>query len=224
LIGSAIRTWLREIPSRLGVDNRYPAEPIARRFVVHTLAKISEAKHGGCLLVLPEKNQSSFSPLSVKYAFQSDIIQRAIRGKAEVIDKAAPTEGIAVDYSPAVDAMSLDRDLEQAGDLVSAMAAVDGAVLLTRDLELVGFGAEIKLTQAVSSDERVAHGMHPSPLGRPEPVPLSNFGMRHRSACRFCKDVPGALALVVSQDGGIRLFQTVDGEGRQWIDLCAEEW
>jgi hypothetical protein len=32
------------------------------------------------------------------------------------------------------------------------------------------------------------------------------------------------MAFVVSQDGGIRLFVSVDGSVRQWIELSAEEY
>ena len=41
--------------------------------------------------------------------------------------------------------------------------------------------------------------------------PLASFGMRHRSAYRFCQQVEGAMAFVVSQDGDVRLFSNVGG-------------
>ena len=39
--------------------------------------------------------------------------------------------------------------------------------------------------------------------------PLTRFGMRHRSAYRFCHWVPGAMAFVISQDGDLRVFGNV---------------
>jgi hypothetical protein len=36
--------------------------------------------------------------------------------------------------------------------------------------------------------------------------------------------VPGTMAFVISQDGGIRLFHSVEGRVRQWVELSAEEW
>ena len=109
-------------------------------------------------------------------------------------------------------------------EFVAALATVDGAVILSRDLRLEGFGAEITLAGVPSAHETVEYGNHPLPLGQPPPARLADFGMRHRSAIRFCQAVPGAMAVVVSQDGGIRLFHRVDGQVRQWVELSAEEW
>jgi hypothetical protein len=118
----------------------------------------------------------------------------------------------------------LDRDLSQVIDFVAALAAVDGAVVLSRDLGLQGFGAEITQGRTPSGDERVEYDDHPAPLGKPAPASLADFGMRHRSAIRFCQEVPGSMAFVVSQDGGIRMFHGVAGRVRQWVELSAEEW
>ena len=48
------------------------------------------------------------------------------------------------------------------------------------------------------------------------PEPLTADGTRHRSAYRLCSRVPDALALVVSQDGGVRFVATHQGEVTFW--------
>ena len=139
-------------------------------------------------------------------------------------DQDIEPEQIGHDDSTLPESLLLDRDVVHVTDFVAALAAVDGAVLLQRDLKLVGFGAEITKAEMPSGDETVEHGNHPPPLGKPAPTSLTDFGMRHRSAIRFCQEVPGTMAFVVSQDGGIRLFTSMDGSVRQWIELSSEEW
>jgi hypothetical protein len=231
--------WCREIPSRLGIQDTGITNlgaALARSFLVNVLANISDARHGGCLLVLPNNADLSSLPLKTKYRMDSDMVQVAIRERASVSpkislqgtefgkDQAIEPSQIARDDVTLAKSLLLDRDLAQLTDCVAALAAVDGAVILQRDLRLVGFGAEITIPGMPSGDEKVEYGNHPPLLGKPAPASLADFGMRHRSAIRFCQEIPGTMAFVVSQDGGIRLFHSVDGSVRQWVELSAEEW
>lgn len=222
-----VAAWFREVTSRLTIRDGAIGEGLVRRLMVNVLAKISEGRHGGCLLVLPDQPELPALPLNIKYRLDSDIIQTALRERAlvEPVQRpAARTAGRVADDSTFADSLLLDRDLAQVIDFVAGLAAVDGAVLLSRDLCLRGFGAEITQSRTPSEAECVEYDDHPEPLGRPAPESLSDFGMRHRSAIRFCQDVPGAMAFVVSQDGGIRMFHNVAGRVRQWVELSAEEW
>jgi hypothetical protein len=231
-----VLNWLCEIPSRLGIQDVALGAALARRIFVHVLAKVSDARHGGCLLSLPDSADLASLPLKMKYQIDSDTIQIALKERASVgpkvflqgvefgKDQAIKPEQIVRDDSTLPESLLLDRDLVHVTDFVAALAAVDGAVLLQRDLRLVGFGAEITKAEMPSSDEKVEYGNHPPPLGKPPPALLTDFGMRHRSAIRFCQEVSGTMAFVISQDGGIRLFHSVDGSVRQWIELSAEEW
>jgi hypothetical protein len=231
-----VAAWFREITSWLGIKDVRVGEGLIRRLIVNVLAKVSEARHGGCLLVLPNQIDLSSLPLKIKYRLDSDIIQTALKERASVepshviqarrsgrVGSLHPAH-LSLDDWPLADSLLLDRDLAQVIDFVAALAAVDGAILLARDLKLRGFGAEITYGRVPSGEEQVEYDNHPEPLGTPAPVSLSDFGMRHRSAIRFCQEVPGAMAFVISQDGGIRMFHNVDGRVRQWVELSAEEW
>lgn len=222
-----VADWFHEATSRLAIRDGRVGAGLIRRLMVNVLAKISEGRHGGCLLVLPGQPELSALPLKIKYRLDSDILQTALRERALAEPAYAPTERRHVrvfDESLLADSLLLDRDLGQVIDFMASLAAVDGAVLLSRDLCLRGFGAEITHSRTPSEEECVEYDDHPEPLGRPAPESLSDFGMRHRSAVRFCQDVPGAMAFVVSQDGGIRMFHSVAGRVRQWVELSAEEW
>ncbi len=104
------------------------------------------------------------------------------------------------------DAHCLQRGLVRAQNLLAALSSVDGAVVLNRELQVIGFGAEITLSSPPATDEVIHFGWHPDPVGIPVPKPLLDFGMRHRSAYHFCKALPGAIAFVVSQDAAITVF------------------
>ena len=48
--------------------------------------------------------------------------------------------------------------------------------------------------------------------------------MRHQSADRFCQQVPGAIAFVVSQDGNLRLFGHREGVVHLYEGPTPEDW
>jgi len=81
----------------------------------------------------------------------------------------------------------------------ATFAAVDGAVVLTKDMRVLGYGA--KLTAATAADATVCIMR---PLADPQkviPVPLEESGgTRHQSAVRFVLAHHETVALVISQD------------------------
>jgi hypothetical protein len=90
---------------------------------------------------------------------------------------------------------------------VAGLTAVDGAVVLTDEYELLGFGAKIarrkrwpqveqvRLTEPIEG--AVPTLIHPEQLG----------GTRHLSAAQFIQDQRDAVALVASQDGRFTVFE-----------------
>ncbi|MEO6420857.1 MAG: hypothetical protein ABIP39_15700, partial [Polyangiaceae bacterium] len=108
----------------------------------------------------------------------------------------------------------LDEAIFELSHLIAGLADVDGAVVVTKRFELLGFGAEIR-----SSDR-------PDVLTVQRALDLEgercvtertdNVGTRHRSAYRLCDRVHDALAVVVSQDGGIRFVAWVNGAVTCW--------
>lgn len=212
---ACVQQWFDEVPELLGIQNVRTGAALVHRFMVNLLAQVSDARHGGTILVLPVTPVPAESQLKIKYKTDSGEIQAAVRKRSEAEPKVwakyvgradGPVE-IVAGASTSFEAMLADRDLSQVVDCVAGLAAVDGAVILRRDLRLLGFGAEITA----------------EPGGDGE---ADSWGMRHRSAARFCQMVPGSLAFVVSQDGGIRLFRWSDSDGNveKWVHLSAEEW
>ena len=97
-------------------------------------------------------------------------------------------------------------------EAIAGLTAVDGAVILTDQHELLGFGAKIarrrgwaqveQVTVTEPIDGGVASLVHPEQLG----------GTRHLSAAQFVQDQREAIALVASQDGRFTIFEWSDRE------------
>jgi hypothetical protein len=101
---------------------------------------------------------------------------------------------------------------ETATRITAQASSVDGAVVLDAALSVLGFRVELCAREDERLPECVAldpESSEPRPMGL---VRLTAFGTRHRSAARFCARVPGAVAMVVSQDGETReLMRLPDG-------------
>jgi len=91
------------------------------------------------------------------------------------------------------------------------LSGTDGALLLTADLKLLGFGTEIRLDR-IPSDVKV-YKVTPSTHEadeKEEELDSEQFGMRHRSAIKLCSQCKDIIIFVVSQDGGISLIWNKD--------------
>jgi hypothetical protein len=97
--------------------------------------------------------------------------------------------------------------LGRAVDAVAGLTAVDGAVVLTDQYHVLGFGAKITrrqgnpLVEQIIMTEPIEGGeatlAHPDKLG----------GTRHLSAAQFVQDQQDCAALVASQDGRFTVFE-----------------
>ena len=83
---------------------------------------------------------------------------------------------------------------------VARFAQCDGAVVISRSLEALGFGAEIAIEHRKGT--RVFDVAHEA-RRKHRSLDVEQFGMRHRSAIKFVGHCEGAVALVASQDGPV---------------------
>ena len=94
------------------------------------------------------------------------------------------------------------RDLADACRLVAGMAAVDGALVISTDLSVLGFGAEVILGREHDTEVKEVTEVLPR---NADSLNSEQFGMRHRSTMRLCASGDKVAAFVVSQDGGASL-------------------
>jgi hypothetical protein len=103
-------------------------------------------------------------------------------------------------------------------------SAVDGCVVLSRDLRLLGFGAEILTKDAdLPGDRRLLFDVDSQDNLSLERALEKVGGTRHRSAMRLCMKIAGALAVVVSQDGDLTVLSSDDQRISRYAHLHASE-
>lgn len=108
-------------------------------------------------------------------------------------------------------------ELRSAIKLVTSLAAVDGFVLLTPDLMMCGFGVK---TSAQTTVGTIYDGQDFSKRGtKARRMNLSRFGTRHGSAARYCRSDSAAVAVVISQDGQVRLIGSAGRSMTLWDDV-----
>ena len=170
---------------------------------------------GGALLVVPSASRdwrdSIISPISYGLAPPFGELAQLARDEppqtaepvSAGIDRGAGAPGVDVDEArrgPWRDALT------RAVDAIAGLTAVDGATVMTRDYDVLAFGAKISrrkgsaLVEQVMVTEPIEGGtveiVHPSLLG----------GTRHLSAAQFVHDQRDTLALVASVDGHFTVF------------------
>jgi hypothetical protein len=185
--------------------------------LVMLLNSMRERRHGGAIVVVPKSDRECLKALSFPYALASgggsglgllSVYLQDIAGRfteitpAEQLDRLRETapdlNAALLGFTSKVERLLLDT-VEQ----IAALTGIDGALVLTDDLEVLGFGA--KLSAAAVNDDAVVRcpGTRIDDLKPSSPrVPIALLGgTRRQSSARFVCANKGALTLVLSHDG-----------------------
>jgi DNA integrity scanning protein DisA with diadenylate cyclase activity len=92
----------------------------------------------------------------------------------------------------------LDEALFEIANLIANLASADGAVILNKHYEILGFGGMISSKMASIQTVARAHDLEGSHFTLEE---TNNVGTRHRWAYRLAGGLAGSVAIVFSQDG-----------------------
>ena len=109
-----------------------------------------------------------------------------------------------------MDLGDFDEAIFEMAYLIAGCAEVDGAVVLTKSFEVLGFGGEISGELPGVVAVRRALDLEGDEY---EEEFTQSVGTRHRSAYRLALAVPDALAIVISQDGAVPLRQEPSRRG-----------
>ena len=110
------------------------------------------------------------------------------------------------------------KDLSVYADFIARLSCVDGGVVINKNLDLIGFGAQaiVDLTNItpprmrfVTSDDQIDTGKK-----------FNDNGMRHRACYRFCELVDNSVAVIFSQDGSIKACTKAGGEIVVYQDIA----
>lgn len=244
-LSNAADTLYSEVCTKLG-QPRYASDnpdDHPRHFYFRTLSNIllraRERAHGGSFLVIPDAQEADDPRLadriSLKYVLGGLkiwplMVDRALAYK-NLYDLLFPedTTKVRVDdlrnerkafYWEHTSHQVLEHEIADLESFVASLSAVDGAVVITDRLRVIGFGGEITAGSPTLSSVRIAvdedgiAGNH---------RPITSFGTRHRSALRFCSSLEDAVAFVISQDGDVRGITRVGRDLVMWNDLDLRE-
>jgi len=191
---------------------------LGQNLVRRMLAATRAYKHGGIILwvtsefrdqILAEGNPF----VDLKYKFAPGENRSRLRTlMVEIMNTLAQVGGSSpdergpvgwADYESSTDPVlnQLDEAVFEMSHFVANLTATDGAVILTKGFELLGFGAEIHCNEYDVST--VAHAMDLE-ADNVEIESIHRVGTRHRSVYRFCNAITDATGQVISQDGNVR--------------------
>jgi hypothetical protein len=201
-----------------------PLEPtlvlrIAERMMKRVISVLRDARHGGTVIFIPSDNAgepSSEHPyIDLRYPFADDrarlsfpdlvvdILNRLAQlyGTAEQTQESGAVGWEEFEATTDDEIETLDEALFDVAHLIAGLAAADGAVVMSKHNELLGFGGMISgrlpdvesvwMALDLEGEKVVEEG-------------TANVGARHRSAYRLAGAQPGSVAVVISQDGGVR--------------------
>ncbi len=205
---------------------------LAQQVVKRIITTIRNSRHGGMLVYLPSDQAEALccenKYMTVKYQFADEEPRQRFRTLITSIMNAV-AEKCADDLHPERPAgwndyvscgsetiARLDEALFEFAHLIAALAAIDGAVIMSKRHEVLGFGAVI--SGDLDKVERVARALDLEGE-RTVPVLSEEVGTRHRSAYRLCHELHDAMAIVVSQDGAVRVVKWHEGIVTYWDQI-----
>jgi hypothetical protein len=208
--------------------DEWVSRTVSQHAVKRIISVIRGSGHGGTLVVLPtgqtEQVLAGLDHIFLKYAMLPEPQSRFIVLNAEVLnalaevhaspDGAARSVGL-MEYRttdcPAI--VALDEAVFELSYLMASLTAVDGAVVLSSRMDILGFGGEI--SGDLPGVLKVARALDVE-AAEVEIESTESVGTRHRSVYRLCNAFRDAFAIVVSQDGEVRFVMWKDDMVTYW--------
>jgi hypothetical protein len=181
---------------------------------------VSSGGHGGMIILLPASIHGFDTDLRTKYATSSSALRDAFIAFINARNTTADFWETAENTGQSLSTIALEAEIKlnhatdnlvEAIRFIAQLSGCDGAIVITSDLRLMGFGAEVRAemdpaAQIAEVDNEFsttfefrdgkAHRKH-------NDCDVEQFGMRHRAAIKLASKMPGARVLAISQDGPI---------------------
>jgi hypothetical protein len=204
---------------------------IGQHAIRRVISVLRDSHHGGTLIFVPPERTEEFSDdnryVTFRHRFAEGEPRRRFRtlivgvmnrlaevhGKGEA--PSYPREVGWEEYRKTGDEgiAELDEAIFELAHLIAALAAVDGAVVMSKRFELLGFGGEISGELPAVRTVAKALDLEGERISK---EPTDGVGTRHRSAYRLCSALGEAVGVVVSQDGTARFVRRMDGGVAYW--------
>jgi hypothetical protein len=223
---SAKKPWATIDPDFLGT--------IKKQAFMRIIGRIRSHRHGGTLIFIPDELKERFlseNPyVKLKYRFVDEEPRKRFRTLAvEIANELAEFYGSVENPEKAAGwpeyltkknqtLARLDESIFEWAHLVAGMTQVDGAVFLTKRLELVGFGAQISGKLERVDEVAIAFDHEGIDIRM---APTDSVGTRHHSAYSLCSAFHNVVAIVVSQDGTAQLVKWTRNMVTVWEHLSS---
>jgi hypothetical protein len=217
----AKRIWANLDPN----FGKYVGQQAIRRII----SVIRNSHHGGLIVYLPPEVTDDILKenryMTIKYQFMEyesrqrfrTLTLRIMNTLAEIHgDERHPEKQVGwQEYVTSKDdaIALLDEAIFDVAHFIAALSAVDGAVVITKRQELLGFGGVI--SGDLDSVGMVRHALD-TEGGKTEPVLSEGVGTRHRAAYRLCQKLHDAIAIVISQDESVQIVKWHNGAVTYW--------
>lgn len=181
---------------------------------------ISDEGHGGAVILVPPDTAPPEQDIRIKYQQDSPVLTeafvRVMNVRNRVIDfviraeDGEKTNSFSGNWAQSeLELIKAHSDLVEAIRFVARLSGCDGAIVLSEDLRLLGFGAEIRAEfDAQAKLREIVDEMR----GTGRAMDVEQFGLRHRSAIKLISKHPDYTAIAVSQDGPISVVWSKDGD------------
>jgi len=188
------------------------------QFFKHVISTMRRLGHGGAIISYPAGREGYIAhdnpDIALKYRFAEGGARNQLRNIVlQIMEVLARNCGRL--YGPDYHAgwkdyvslqteelAQLDERVFKFARFIARLTGVDGAVVITEGLELIGFGGIIQGTMEMG--ESVALALDPEALRRQVEL-VESVGTRHRSLYYFCHKQRDTLGIVVSQDAKARV-------------------
>jgi hypothetical protein len=205
---------------------------IKKQAFMRIIGRVRSNRHGGTLIFIPDELREKFlsdNPfIRFKYKFVDEepcrrfrtLVVKMADALAELygsVENPQRTVGWPEYLTSKNQTLSwLDESVFEWAHLVAGMTQVDGAVVMTLRLELIGFGARV--SGKLDRVDKVSQALDPEGFEiRREQTDC--VGTRHNSAYSVCNALHDVLAVVVSQDGTAQLIKWKENSVTVWEQL-----
>jgi hypothetical protein len=202
---------------------------ISQNVLRRTLSVVRDSKHGGTLVYIEPEEESAFvtsKAIRFKYRLTNDeqrsryraLLSAAFARLAHLAHEQKIKDVGWMEYQSFADheLSELDEALFEFAHFLADLMAVDGALILTKRNEIVGFGAELLSEAPELTGVRRAMDLEAEIWAKEA---LDDVGTRHRAVYRLCDQNPNCVAIVISQDGSVRFVKKHNGAVTYWNQL-----
>jgi hypothetical protein len=211
-------------PASKNVIDSSLIQTLSQHMVRRVLRLIRSSGHGGMMLAAEsaeaERYRSGQGAVRLKYTFAQEEPRSRYRTLQRRLMNAlarAPRTGSVgwEDFRTGEDPVlaEIEQSVFEVSRLIASLASTDGAVLMNKRFELVGFGAQV--SAELPQPERVWRALDVD-ASRKECDYAESVGTRHRAAYRFVQHHPRGLAIVISHDGAVRFVASLDHGVTYW--------